>query len=94
MPINLPLIGLAFFLLAWLWARGRKNKRLPPGSSGLPIFGTLHLLGKFPHRDLQKLARKYGSIMYMRLGFFDYKPRSTQTPTPTALWIEPGTPWH
>ncbi|KAJ4834329.1 hypothetical protein Tsubulata_014233 [Turnera subulata] len=67
MPTNLPLIVLAFSLLAWLWVRGRKNKRIPPGPGGFPIFGSIHLLG-FPHRDLQKLSRTYGSIMYMRLG--------------------------
>lgn len=31
--------------------------------------GHLHLLGKNPHRDLQKLAKTHGPIMYMRFGF-------------------------
>ncbi|XP_009588170.2 cytochrome P450 71AU50-like [Nicotiana tomentosiformis] len=46
----------------------QKRKRLPPGPKGLPILGHLHLLGKNPHQDLQKLANKHGPIMYMRLG--------------------------
>ncbi|XP_055833334.1 cytochrome P450 71AU50-like [Solanum dulcamara] len=46
----------------------QKRKRLPPGPTGLPILGHLHLLGKNPHRDLQKLAKKHGPIMYVRLG--------------------------
>lgn len=53
------------FLLQWL---STKNKRLPPGPRGFPIFGSLHLLGKFPHRALHQLAQKYGPIMHLRLG--------------------------
>ncbi|XP_004252295.1 cytochrome P450 71AU50 [Solanum lycopersicum] len=45
-----------------------KRKKLPPGPRGLPIVGHLHLLGKNPHHDFQNLAKKYGPIMYMRLG--------------------------
>ncbi|KAB2605944.1 cytochrome P450 CYP736A12-like [Pyrus ussuriensis x Pyrus communis] len=45
-----------------------KKKMLPPGPRGFPIFGSLHLLGKFPNRDLHQLSRKYGDIMYLRLG--------------------------
>ncbi|MED6173758.1 hypothetical protein PIB30_062640 [Stylosanthes scabra] len=46
-----------------------KAKRLPPGSTGLPILGSLHKLGANPHRDLHKLAQKHGPVMYLRLGF-------------------------
>ncbi|KAL5820341.1 hypothetical protein ACOSQ3_022223 [Xanthoceras sorbifolium] len=59
------LIIQAIFLLK---KRDAETKRLPPGPRGFPIFGSLHLLGKYPHRDLHKLAQKYGSIMFMRLG--------------------------
>ncbi|XP_015060916.1 cytochrome P450 CYP736A12-like [Solanum pennellii] len=44
------------------------RKRYPPGPKGLPIIGHLHLLGKNPHRDLQKLAKTHGPFMYVRLG--------------------------
>ncbi|KAL6130547.1 hypothetical protein ACLB2K_068926 [Fragaria x ananassa] len=53
------------YLQPWSW---RTKKRLPPGPRGFPIFGSLNLLGTFPHKDLHQLARKYGDIMYMRLG--------------------------
>ncbi|GMN71897.1 hypothetical protein TIFTF001_055197 [Ficus carica] len=57
-----------YFLRANLWKSKKNLKKLPPGPKGLPLFGSLHLLGKLPHRDLHKLARKYGPIMHMRLG--------------------------
>ncbi|KAM3325334.1 cytochrome 71AU50 [Capsicum chacoense] len=46
----------------------QKRKRFPPGPTGLPILGHLHLLGKNLHQDLQRLAKKHGPIMYLRLG--------------------------
>ena len=61
--VSLPL--LVYFLQPWI----NNNKNLPPGPRGFPIFGSLHLLGEFPHRDLYKLAKKYGPIMHLRLGF-------------------------
>ncbi|KAF9681948.1 hypothetical protein SADUNF_Sadunf05G0056400 [Salix dunnii] len=65
---TLALITLAFFLRAWLSKRKVKDNKLPPGPRGFPLFGSLHLLGKFPHHDLHQLAKKYGPVMYMRLG--------------------------
>nr|AYV88900.1 cytochrome P450 oxidase CYP736A220 [Polygala tenuifolia] len=62
-------IALVCYLLHALKLRSiDKNKKLPPGPRGLPILGHLHLLGDLPHRNLQKLAQKYGHIMYLRLG--------------------------
>uniref|UniRef100_B9NBY8 Cytochrome P450 n=1 Tax=Populus trichocarpa TaxID=3694 RepID=B9NBY8_POPTR len=66
---SLALIPLAFFLRPWLSKRKIKDSKSPPCPIGFPIFGSLHLLGKFPHHDLHQLANKYGPIMYMRLGF-------------------------
>ncbi|XP_031251549.1 cytochrome P450 CYP736A12-like [Pistacia vera] len=65
---SLALVALVFFLQAFPWKKDSKTKRLPPGPRGFPIFGSLHLLGKFPHKDFHKLAKKYGSIMFLRLG--------------------------
>ncbi|KAK2991405.1 hypothetical protein RJ640_010869, partial [Escallonia rubra] len=61
-------------LLVSLWQfinllRSKKNgRKLPPGPQGLPIIGNLHMLGNLPHRSFQKLAKKYGPIMSIRLG--------------------------
>ncbi|XP_065873169.1 cytochrome P450 71AU50-like [Euphorbia lathyris] len=67
---TLILLALLFLLQAWLRIRNtNKSKyKLPPGPTGLPVFGCLHLLGKFPHRALHKLAKTYGPIMHLRLG--------------------------
>ncbi|XP_042042528.1 cytochrome P450 71AU50-like [Salvia splendens] len=63
----LSLIVFIYFLQQLLGPRNKK--KLPPGPKGLPILGHLHLMGKNPHRDLHRLARKHGPIMGLRLGF-------------------------
>ncbi|GLJ47077.1 hypothetical protein SUGI_0993860 [Cryptomeria japonica] len=45
-----------------------KNKKLPPGPSGWPVFGCLPLLGSMPHVTLTDLSRKYGPIVYLKMG--------------------------
>ncbi|XP_043718300.1 cytochrome P450 CYP736A12-like [Telopea speciosissima] len=49
-------------------ARQGDHHRLPPGPRGLPILGNLLMLGDFPHHTFRQLAKKYGPIMYIRLG--------------------------
>ncbi|WCJ38662.1 Cytochrome P450 71AU50 [Euphorbia peplus] len=58
------------FLLQLSWRKITKSKKnkLPPGPLGFPIFGHLHLFMNFPHRALHHLAKRYGSIMHLRLG--------------------------
>ncbi|KAL1830988.1 hypothetical protein ACET3Z_000639 [Daucus carota] len=67
--ITLVVVVVVFTCLQWLWLKRRTQRNLPPGPKGLPIIGHLHLLGKNPHQDLQKLSEKHGPIMSMRLGF-------------------------
>ncbi|XP_055818326.1 cytochrome P450 71AU50-like [Solanum dulcamara] len=43
-------------------------KKLPPGPWGIPILGHLHLIGKNPHQDFYRLAKKYGPFMHIKLG--------------------------
>eukprot|EP01018_Ginkgo_biloba_P005297 Gb_04401 [translate_table: standard] len=60
----------ALMLILFSSFRSKRNGRyrLPPGPNPWPIIGNLHMLGKLPHRTLQELAKKYGPVMYLRLG--------------------------
>uniref|UniRef100_A0A453MP74 Flavonoid 3',5'-hydroxylase n=1 Tax=Aegilops tauschii subsp. strangulata TaxID=200361 RepID=A0A453MP74_AEGTS len=44
------------------------GRRLPPGPRGVPVLGALPLVGPAPHSGLLALARKYGPVMYLRMG--------------------------
>ncbi|KAF8378816.1 hypothetical protein HHK36_030165 [Tetracentron sinense] len=60
---------LLFVIGGFTYYLQRKNdRRLPPGPHGLPVLGHLHILGLLPHRNLHRLAKNYGSIMYLRFG--------------------------
>jgi cytochrome P450 len=45
-----------------------RSKKLPPGPAPWPVLGNIASLAGLPHRSLEKLARKYGGLMYLRLG--------------------------
>ncbi|KAJ7969661.1 Cytochrome P450 [Quillaja saponaria] len=68
-PLVLFLILIYIARAALLWGKKYKNaQKQPPGPPALPIVGHLHILGDLPHRTLESLAKKYGPIMFLRLG--------------------------
>ncbi|CAJ1064933.1 Hypothetical predicted protein [Xyrichtys novacula] len=72
MELSVTLIsaGLLIVLLLLFNLKNRKKKRcLPPGPSGLPIFGNLLQLDKrAPFKTLQKLSERYGPVVTVYLG--------------------------
>ncbi|PKI77207.1 hypothetical protein CRG98_002417 [Punica granatum] len=46
----------------------KRPRKLPPGPKGWPIIGALPLLGSMPHVALAKMAKKYGPVMYLKMG--------------------------
>ncbi|XP_061344875.1 flavonoid 3',5'-hydroxylase 2-like [Gastrolobium bilobum] len=44
------------------------QRKLPPGPRGWPIVGALPLIGSMPHVRLSKMAKKYGPVMYLKMG--------------------------
>jgi cytochrome P450 len=68
--VSIALLSLA--ILVHVLSSSSSNKRRPPGPRCLPFIGSLlHLLTPEPHVALRDLAKKYGPVMYLRLGHVD-----------------------
>ncbi|KAH7842099.1 hypothetical protein Vadar_001475 [Vaccinium darrowii] len=52
-------------------------RELPPGPKGWPVIRALTLLGTMPHVALSQMAKKYGSIVYLKMGTCDMVVAST-----------------
>jgi cytochrome P450 len=59
---------LVTFFVTHLVVVYHRRQRLPPGPWPWPIVGNLDLLTGLAHRKLQKLAARYGGLMYLQLG--------------------------
>ncbi|KAI7740850.1 hypothetical protein M8C21_020531 [Ambrosia artemisiifolia] len=57
-----------FFLLHVIHRNHNRNRKMPPGPTGLPVIGNLLDLGPKPHESLAKLSKKHGPLMTIRLG--------------------------
>ncbi|KAK8940879.1 5-epiaristolochene 1,3-dihydroxylase [Platanthera zijinensis] len=48
--------------------RGANPNNLPPGPTPFPIIGNLHNLKGLPYLAFHRISKKYGPIMYLKLG--------------------------
>lgn len=68
LPLSLLLVILFLLIKNKITKAYNILKHTPPGPPGLPIIGNLHQLGSLPHQSLAKLSRRYGHVMFLRLG--------------------------
>nr|AEV93477.1 ferulate 5-hydroxylase [Caragana korshinskii] len=47
----------------------RRRAPYPPGPKGLPIIGNMNMMDKLTHRGLANLAKQYGGVLHLRMGF-------------------------
>ncbi|GLJ10352.1 hypothetical protein SUGI_0126690 [Cryptomeria japonica] len=63
------LVAVLFVTLLVIARVVRKRPKLPPGPLSLPIFGNWLQVGNdLNHRNLMKMAKKYGDVFMLRLG--------------------------
>ncbi|XP_058071347.1 cytochrome P450 93A3-like [Magnolia sinica] len=64
------LIWLISTVLVWtIFSNFRTTARhFPPGPIALPIIGHLHLIAPIPQQAFHKLSKRYGPLIYLRLG--------------------------
>ncbi|CAK9260332.1 unnamed protein product [Sphagnum jensenii] len=61
-------VGVGSLILYLTWLIPNLKTSRPPGPRNWPIVGALFYLSKSPHVAFANLAKKYGPMMYMRLG--------------------------
>nr|QNS29956.1 cytochrome P450 [Nothapodytes nimmoniana] len=59
---------IAPLLFLFLLPRFRR-KPYPPGPTGWPVIGNMKMMDQLTHRGLAKLAKQYGGIFHLKMGF-------------------------
>lgn len=57
------LLGVIILVCIGYLSLKRKHRKLPPGPTGLPVFGYYPFLGKEPEKTLKELGEKYGNVL-------------------------------
>ncbi|XVF08939.1 hypothetical protein REPUB_Repub07fG0048000 [Reevesia pubescens] len=68
---SLVLAIFSYCLFKYLMRKQGHSLPLPPGPKPWPIIGNLPHMGPMPHQNLAALARSYGPLLHLRLGFVD-----------------------
>ncbi|XP_021908211.1 cytochrome P450 84A1-like [Carica papaya] len=58
-------------LVLGLISRLRRKHPFPPGPKGLPLIGNMMMMDQLTHRGLAKLAKRYGGLFGLRMGFLN-----------------------
>ena len=56
-------------LLLGLVSRLRRRLPYPPGPKGLPLIGSMNMMDQLTHRGLAKIAKQYGGIFHLQMGY-------------------------
>ncbi|VVB10055.1 unnamed protein product [Arabis nemorensis] len=67
-PTTALLIVVSLFIFIGLISR-RRRPPYPPGPRGWPIIGNMLMMDQLTHRGLANLAKKYGGLCHLRMGF-------------------------
>ncbi|KAM0954086.1 putative flavonoid 3',5'-hydroxylase [Dioscorea sansibarensis] len=88
-PLLIILTSLFSTLLLHLVLRHRRRSTLPlpPDPRGFPILGALPLIGPAVHVSLANLAKRYGPIMYLKLGTRSVVVASTSSASRSVVAI-------
>ncbi|CAN8257727.1 unnamed protein product [Cochlearia groenlandica] len=63
------LITISLLVLAYLIFTRWRKPLYPPGPKGLPIIGNMLMMDQLTHHGLAKLAKTYGGLFHLRIGF-------------------------
>ncbi|KAL9147855.1 hypothetical protein ABFS82_12G003000 [Erythranthe guttata] len=75
--ITLLIPTLIFFFVLKTRFRRRRRKPYPPGPKGWPLIGNIDMMNQLTHRGLAKLAKQYGGVLHLRMGFLHVVAIST-----------------
>ncbi|MBA0563520.1 hypothetical protein Golob_008495, partial [Gossypium lobatum] len=65
------ILSAVFLYFVFITSRKRRRLPLPPGPKPWPIIGNLPHMSPVPHQGLAAMAKVYGPLMHLRLGFVD-----------------------